>query len=151
MDYYNGYSEAERLTKLKAQHIREDQGLGSHPPGPCAICSDPKARLEAHDEDYSLPYLWEPPAQYAVCHRCHSRLHSRFRFPQVWEAHKAHVRRGGVASDDAGFKAVKDAIRNNDLPNLPPPKPTMLTGDEWWERLSTDPRTLTDPEARPRP
>jgi hypothetical protein len=27
----------------------------------------------------------------------------------------------------------------------------MLTGDEWWERLSTDPRTLTDPEARPRP
>ncbi len=139
LNSYNGFSGKEREAKLRAQHARERAGLPSHPPGPCAICSDPDATLEAHDEDYSQPYAWEPPAQYAVCHKCHSRLHARFHNPALWEAHKAHVRRGGYASDLTRPEIemeLKDARRRNALSELKPLRTRTLTGDEWWERFT---------------
>ena len=151
MNYYNGYSGSERDAKLKAQHARVSRGCPSHPQGPCAICGDRQVELEAHDEDYSQPYKWEPPAQYAVCHRCHMRLHNRFRNPEVWEAHKEHVRQGGRANEDAKFNVVRNAIRGRDFSTLALSSPTRVMGHLWWEALSTDPKTLHDPAARPRP
>src|ERR1700682_1100607 len=99
MNPYNGFSGKEREEKLCAQHARERKGLPSHPPGPCAICRDPDSPLQAHDENYSKPYVWEPPAQYALCTKCHSRLHVRFNNPDLWNVYKAHVRRGGYGND----------------------------------------------------
>ncbi|HXF25558.1 MAG TPA: hypothetical protein VN602_13610 [Gemmatimonadaceae bacterium] len=66
MNPYNGYTGKEREAKLRAQHARVKRGFPAHPPGPCSICQDPTAPVEAHSEDYSLPYLWEPPAEYTV-------------------------------------------------------------------------------------
>jgi hypothetical protein len=121
MNPYNGYKGAEREAKSRAQHAREKQGLPSHPPGPCAICGDPDAPLEPHSEDYSKPYLWSPPAEYALCKMCHvHRLHARFRNPELWEAHKAHVRRGGYSSDlersevAAELAAFRAALKRNE-------------------------------------
>jgi hypothetical protein len=139
---YNGFSGKEREAKLRAQHNRERMGLASHPPGPCAICGDPDAKLEAHDKNYSQPYAWEPPAQYALCHKCHSRLHTRFHNPGLWEAHKAHVRRGGYSSDLARPEVnteFESARRRNDLSGLKPLRARRLTGEEWWQSLSTNP------------
>jgi len=158
MNPYNGYTGAEREAKLKAQHAREEQGLPSRPPGPCAICDDQVAPLEAHSEDYSQPYLWGPPAEYALCKMCHvHRLHARFRNAELWEVHKAHVRRGGCSSDlkrpeiAAELVAFRAALKRNERYSLRILRPRTNTGDEWWERLLTDPVQLTDRTARPRP
>ena len=155
---YNGYDGKAREAKLKAQHIREAQGYPSHPPGPCAICGDPNASLEPHSEDYSEPYLWVPPAEYALCNLCHvHRLHRRFLNPELWEAHKAHVRRGGYSSDlkrpeiAAEFASFRAARKRNEPYNMQMLRPRSSSGDEWWERLSTDPLQLTNIAARPRP
>ena len=73
----------------------------SHPyyNGPCHFCGDPDASVEPHSEDYSEPYQWEKPAEYAVCNTCHSRLHKRFKNPSAWAAYKLHAKRGGYGSD----------------------------------------------------
>jgi len=126
--------------------------------GPCQLCGDPDSPFEPHTEDYSEPYLWENPAEYAVCKRCHGRLHKRFKAPHAWMAYKMHVRRGGYGSDlktDAVGTQVKQlarALAAGDPSPLPPfPRNRVSTGREWWEMLSVDARMLTDPDARPRP
>jgi len=158
MNPYNGYSGKEREAKSKAQHVREAQGLPSHPPGPCAICGDPNAPLEPHSEDYSQPYLWGPPAEYALCNLCHvHRLHARFSNAELWETHKAHVRRGGYSSDlkrpaiAAELAAFRTAFKRKECYNLQILRSRADTSDEWWEKLLTDPSQLTDSTARPRP
>jgi hypothetical protein len=158
MEPYNGYSGAEREAKLTARNQRAASGLPTHPPGPCSICHDPAAPVEAHSEDYSLPYLWEPPGDYAICRTCHrNKLHKRFSNPLDWEAWIAHVRRGGYASDlkkpavAKELEAFKDAKRQGSTIELVRLRPRDFTGTEWWETLRMDTESLTDPSARPRP
>jgi len=145
MGPYNGYSGTQRERKLRAQHLRESKGLPKHPPGPCSICNDPGTPLEAHDEDYSEPYLdpdaWLPPAQYALCHKCHSRLHARFNNSELWEAHKAHVRRGGYASQIAEFEDLRGAIRRQDKAEPVRLHHRSVSGNEWWELLTMEATT----------
>lgn len=155
MNPYNGYSGDERLAKLRAQHDREKQGLPRHPPGPCSICNDPNAPLEPHSEDYSKPYLWTPPAEYALCKMCHvHRLHARFRNPVLWEVYKAHVRRGGYSSDlknpavAAELAAFRAALQRKEYPRLRMLRPREFDGKEWWEKLSTDTQYLEDRATR---
>ena len=132
-------------------------GFPPHPLGPCSICQDPTAPVEAHSEDYSLPYLGEPPAdtRCVVCDR--DRLHKRFLKPDIWAAHKAHVRRGGYASDVRRPEIVREldafrkAWRNGETLELSQLRPRIVPADAWWERLTTDPSSLTSAESRPRP
>lgn len=158
MNPYNGYTGKEREAKLRAQHARVKRGFPAHPPGPCSICQDPTAPVEAHAEDYSLPYLWEPPAEYALCRLCHrDRLHKRFLKPDIWAAHKAHVRRGGYSSDVRRPEIVREldafrkAWRNGETLELRQLRPRIVPADAWWERLTTDPSSLTSAASRPRP
>jgi hypothetical protein len=75
----------------------------------------------------------------------------------MWEAHKAHVRRGGYASDlekpeiAAELKEYRAALQRGERISLRQLRPRPSTAAEWWEKLSTDPDTLTSPAARPRP
>ena len=158
MNPYNGYSGREREAKLRALHVRRKQGLPVMDVGPCAICGDPSALVEPHSEDYSQPFRWDRPAEYPLCRTCHrDRLHKRFARPDMWEAHKAHVRRGGYSSDlkdplvAAELQAYRAAFVRGERIVLRQLRPRASTADEWWERLSTDPATLTSPAARPRP
>ena len=158
MDPYNGYTSKERERKLRASYKEfpnRSHPLYRHPE--CQLCGDIHCRVEPHTEDYSVPYLWDNPAEYAVCKTCHNRIHRRFKAPAAWEAYRQHVRRGGYGSDlkVAGnareiatlAKALTASIKAEALRIL---RPRNLSGTEWWEQLSTDPRTLTDPAARPR-
>lgn len=158
MDYYNGYSPQERNRKLRASYKVFPKH--SHPfySGACQLCGDPAGKVEPHSEDYSEPYFWDNPAEYALCKTCHSRLHKRFKSPQAWQAYLAHVRRGGYGSDlktspkiAREISKLAKAIQAGAPFPLPPLRPRSLTGDEWWEKLTLDPRSLTDPAARPRP
>ena len=122
------------------------------------MCGDPGSKVAPHSEDYSEPYQFEPPFEYAVCTRCHARIHRRFAAPSAWFAYKMHLRRGGYGADLkipvtarelANLAAAIEADKPFDLP--PMPRVKSRTGSEWWEKLALDPQTLTDPAARPRP
>ena len=158
MDYYNGYTPQERNRKLRASYkIFPDQ---SHPyyKGACHMCGDPDSPVEPHSEDYSEPYLWERPAEYAVCKTCHGRLHKRFKSPHAWEAYKLHLRRGGYGSDLKSPPLARQISNlakslqsgsSSVLPQLPlPRKPSSAIA--WWEALSVDPEALTASWARQR-
>jgi hypothetical protein len=142
MDWYNGFSPAQRNANGRALNNAIKAGTVPPPTGPCALCGDPKAVLEYHSEDYSKPYAWTPPAAYALCRHCHrNKLHKRFDNPKVWEAFKAHVRRGGYASElvtDPDIKREFVAYLRGELPTLRTIRPyNGVVGHEWWERLTT--------------
>jgi hypothetical protein len=158
MVYYNGYSPKEREKKRRASYKIYPNHSHPYYKGPCHVCGDPNSPVEPHSEDYSEPYLWERPAEYAVCKTCHSRLHKRFKNPHAWAAYKIHLRHGGYGSDlKIGIMAKKITELGSAVKaGLVPPsiqfiRQKSLTETEWWEKLSVEMRTLTDPTARPRP
>lgn len=152
--WYNGYRWKERMEKFKKQSSE-----GVIAAGPCALCGDPDAKVEFHDEDYSQPYSWEPPAAYCVCRHCHlHKIHSRFANPIVWKAFLAHVRRGGYASDLVNPKvkeeieAFKLALKKGECIVLASLRPYKgRAGEEWFSQLTLERVSLTSPNARPRP
>jgi hypothetical protein len=128
------------------------------PSGSCALCNDSEVPLEYHDEDYGAPFIWEPPAIYALCRNCHrDKLHKRFKRPSAWLAYIAHIRRGGYARDlkDLVIKKEVDtckvAIENNQVFTLKSLRPyPHETGREWFANLRMDIESLSDPVARQR-
>ncbi len=155
MDFYNGYTPQERAKKLRAMY-KQFPGR-SHPyfQGPCDMCGDPNSPVAPHTEDYSEPYLWESPAEYAVCNTCHSRIHKRFGSPFAWEAYEMHVRRGGYGADLKSSSLAQQVRklaqelkcgRSLELEKLR----ESSSPDAWWEKLETDPKTQTDTSSRPR-
>lgn len=158
--WYNGYSPEERSEKFHA--FPDSKREGKVPPRAkaCMLCNDPEMPLDLHSEDYSKPYLYEPPAVYALCQSCHRfRLHTRFRSPQAWTAFLAHVRRGGYARDmrenpeiAAEMKAFAAAQKKGEPFVLRPLRPyPHEIGTEWFVHLRMDRESLMDPAARPRP
>jgi hypothetical protein len=145
MDSYNGFSGNQRAANGAALRKALIAGTVMAPVGPCSICSDPDAKLEYHSEDYSKPYNWAPPAAYSVCVSCHrNKLHKRFSNPEMWEAFKAHVRRGGYASDlkkpEVASELVQyvSAIRSGLVQKLNALRPyPHVAGTEWWANLTT--------------
>jgi hypothetical protein len=156
MNSYNGYTPSERQRKQNAAN-REFPNR-SHPlyKGPCQMCGNPGCPVEPHSEDYSMPYEWKNPADYAVCKTCHGRLHKRFNSPHSWTAYKVHIKRGGYGADlkdpkiAREVKALALAIeQGREQPVLPALRPFVQT-DLWWDRLTVDPASLTEAWARPR-
>jgi hypothetical protein len=156
MNYYNGYSPKERNKKLAALHKLYPNYSHPYYQPPCHLCSDPNAEVEPHSEDYTEPFLWERPAVYAVCTRCHRRLHSRFKSPMAWSAYKEHLRRGGYGSDLENPKVAREvsqlakAIALGQPFSLEVLRNSVHSGSEWWEHLTIDGRSLDSPWARPR-
>ena len=152
--WYNGYSWKEREDKFKKQ-----TSTGQIAVGPCALCGDPDAKVEYHEEDYSQPYSWDAPAAYCVCRHCHlHKIHSRFTHPIAWTAFLAHVRRGGYASDlikpdvKIEVEALKSALKKGERIALATLRPYKgHAGDEWFSLLTLDRGSLTSPSSRPRP
>jgi len=161
MDYYNGYTPQERNRKLRASYKIFPNHSHPYYKGACHMCGDPNSPVEPHSEDYSEPYLWESPAEYAVCKTCHGRLHKRFKSPHAWEAYKFHLRRGGYGSDLKGPRVAREILNlakslesvgggsSFSLSPLSPPRQPS-SPDAWWESLSVDPDALTATWARPR-
>jgi hypothetical protein len=162
--WYNGYPWPERIAKFKELVRLRDCGELGRIKGPCALCGDPDPPFdppfEDHDEDYSKPYLWGPPALFALCGNCHKdKLHKRFARPiESWKAFLAHVRRGGYARElkDPVIKreiaAFKAAMQRGETSSLRQLRPYAgLVGKEWFANLRMDIESLSDPTARPRP
>ena len=117
------------------------------------LCGDPDVPVEYHTENYGHPYLWKPPAEFALCEHCHKhKLHKRFTQPgkELWLAFLAHVRRGGYARDlkEPGIKKEFADYRSGKLAesDLRPLNTNARTGTSGWfetlASLSTDPAIL---------
>lgn len=151
--FYNGYSPSERSKKSRAGDRLRASGKLKERRGPCELCGDPNTPVEAHSEDYAAPYSWDAPAVRMLCRACHrDKLHKRFRNPAGWEAFKVHVRRGGYSRDlrqpevEREFRLFKAGkLRRSQLKRL---RQRQLSGNEWWEKLSTRKRTLKSRSAR---
>jgi hypothetical protein len=157
--WYNGYSWKEREAKL--QELKRLIARGELLPasGPCDLCGDPDVPVEYHDEDYSKPYMWKPPALFALCRNCHRhKLHRRFLHPASWQAFLAHVRRGGYARDlkNPAIKRevmeYQSAVKRGEKVSLKELRPHIQSpGEEWFAALSVDPVTISPEGPRPRP
>lgn len=143
LNFYNGFSPEERLALHWALLEALEAGRVSYPKGPCALCGQASGPVVYHSEDYGTPYLWVPPAMYAICRSGHSLIHLRFRFPKSWEAFKEHLRQGGSCS----AWAKRRRLRQTPGPHV---RRLSLTGDEWWEHLTLDRASLTARWARTR-
>lgn len=157
--WYNGYSSKERDAKFRVLKRLVAKGELPSASGPCMLCGDPDVAVEYHDEDYSEPYIWEPPALLSLCRHCHrDKLHKRFWRHSAWKAFIMHVRRGGYARDlkeksiKKELEACRIAIENGEPFTLPDLRPyNQEVGAEWFANLRMDPESLSDPSARPRP
>ncbi len=155
MEYYNGYTPQERNKKLREHYKRFPNHSHPYYAGPCHMCGDPDSAVAPHSEDYSEPFLWYQPAEYALCKTCHSRLHNRFRSPFAWEAYKHHLRRGGYGSDlklpsvARSVRSLARALQAGGTLSLEPLRASPPP-DAWWETLTTDPASLTAVWARKR-
>lgn len=155
---YNGYSWKEREDKFTVMKRLIADGKLSPPSGPCALCGDPDAEVEYHDEDYGTPYQWTEPAAYVLCRHCHvQKLHRRFSFPITWLAFLMHVRRGGYAGDlkdpniKKEFEVCCKALKSGQALELRPLRPyTRDVGKEWFANLRLDRESMTDLSARPK-
>jgi len=156
MEWYNGYSPQEREKKLREHHKLFPNHSHPYYSGLCHMCGDPHSPVAPHSEDYSEPFLWDRPAEYALCQTCHGRIHKRFNSPFSWAAYKLYLRRGGYGSDLKSppvarllsklAKALEAGGGGFPLESLrlsPPP-------DVWWEGLTTDPESQTATSARKR-
>jgi hypothetical protein len=158
MDHYNGYTPKERNRKLRASYKLFPSHTHPYYQGTCDMCGDPGSPVEPHSEDYSEPYLWERPAEYALCKTCHGRLHKRFNFPHAWESYKQHMRRGGYGSDLKSppiarqVSTLAKSLQSGTTSTLSPlPSPRQpAPSDAWWESLTIDPESLTAAWARVR-
>lgn len=146
VDSYNGFSPSQRAANGRALNKSIKTGTVPAPKGSCALCCDPDVALEYHSEDYSKPYVWSPPSAYVLCRHCHrNKLHKRFNNPDQWEAFKAHVRRGGYASELVSDPKIKrefeeyERARKDGTPaQLRMIRARQLVvGTEWWEELTT--------------
>jgi hypothetical protein len=158
---YNGYT-----WKQREAILREEKRLlkvGDLEPlaylfskAACEICADPVAK-QWHSEDYSVPYIFAPPASFALCATCHLRLHKRFNERADWLVFLAHIRAGGYGKEFTGLhslaqrKTWQSQVTNSQPISLPAVRERTLDGSEWWQHLTLDPESLDAPWARPRP
>ena len=156
MDAYNGYTGKEREAKLQEYKRLRAMGKTEKAEPPCQLCGNDDCEVESHSEDYSQPYKWRPPQEYLVCRSCHLWIHKRFEQPETWNDFKAHVKRGGYASEFAAV-AVKAERKNAAQARAQKTefKWKMTEGraarQGWWDYLTLDPESKTARSARPRP
>ena len=155
--FYNGYSGSERASKYNALKKLWKQGVFPCTGRSCDLCGDPEPPNNPHSEDYSYPYLWEPPAMYALCRSCHLWIHKRFKQPLDWLAFKYHVRRGGYGrefSSPAVRKERKQFInafqKDENYKWSTIPDREFRNGYDWWEHLTLSPESLEAKWARSR-
>lgn len=157
LNWYNGFSPEERLELHWALLDAMEVGRIPYPTGPCALCGQTRGPVVYHSEDYGTPYVFAPPAMYAICRSGHSLIHMRFRFPKSWEAFREHLRQGGACAAWARRRRRRQSSQLLEVRvSLSPCEGTRLLPlhglirDEWWEHLTLDPASLMARWARPR-
>lgn len=155
--HYNGFTPNERAAKSRALAKLRNKGFSPCSGRCCDLCGDPDSPNFPHSEDYAQPYEWEPPYMYALCRACHGWIHKRFNYPFDWIAFKNHIRRGGYGFEFTSSKTLAErkkfkGVYEQGLPfhwEITRSRNNIISG--WWEHLTLDPNSLTNPIYRGRP
>lgn len=156
---YNGYSWKLREKIIPvSKHHRAAEGYQA-PSRECDMCGDPECPPDSwHSEDYSEPYLFEPPATYLLCNVCHLRIHKRFNEPaENWHLYLEHLRVGGFGREFTSVHSLParrkyaSALKDQQPIHLPEIRSRAASDERWWEQLTLDPESLSAVWARPRP
>ena len=81
MNFYNGFSPAQRYKALAYHKSQIKLGIKPKSPQKCDGCGTEQGFLAWHSEDYSEPF-GKHIGQYGVCYRCHMHIHCRFKNPK---------------------------------------------------------------------
>lgn len=94
MNSYNGFSGAQRSAAQRWLNVQWASGL-LEKPKLCCACGQDVGVIDAHAEDYSLPFAAGKTDEFHLCFPCHIALHCRFRNAQAWDNYLALVAAGG--------------------------------------------------------
>ena len=93
MKPYNGFSEQQRNDAQAWLNAQWRTGMLQRP-CKCVACGQDKGIIDAHAEDYSIPYMGGKTDEYHLCFRCHMMVHCRFRNLNRWKWYKEAVASG---------------------------------------------------------
>jgi len=94
MKAYNGFS-GELRNKAQAW-LRAEWAAGRLArPAKCCACGQDKGVIDAHAEDYSLPFAAGKTDEFHLCFICHMIVHCRFRNRTHWDRYRETIRAGG--------------------------------------------------------
>jgi hypothetical protein len=68
---------------------------GTPRPAKCIACGQDAGVIDAHAEDYSLPFALGKTDEFHLCFTCHMMVHCRFKNPHAWDRYGAIVMDGG--------------------------------------------------------
>lgn len=88
LSWYNGHSPQKREQVQTWLNHQWDTGVLPRP-SRCIACDQTQGTIHGHLENYD-----EPTSYVELCITCHLVLHSRFRFPVVWQRYKQLVADG---------------------------------------------------------
>lgn len=93
MKPYNGFTPEDRNAAQAWLNIQWKAGTLPRPTKCCA-CGQEHGIIDAHAEDYSLPFEAGKTDQYHLCFRCHMMVHCRYKNRREWLMYKLAVSRG---------------------------------------------------------
>lgn len=102
MKGYNGFTGEQRIEAQKWLNQQWDAGLLPKPTQ-CHACGQTKGRIDAHAEDYSIPYAAGKTDQYHLCFRCHMMVHCRFRNKAAWKLYIDCIASGIIYSATSSY------------------------------------------------
>lgn len=93
MKAYNGFT-ADQRNKAQAWLNKQWANGELKRPTHCHACGQTKGIIDAHAEDYSLPFEAGKTDEYHLCYRCHMMVHCRYRNWTAWCQYRDNVRAG---------------------------------------------------------
>jgi hypothetical protein len=90
---YNGHSGAQRA---KAHRwLKKQWELGTPAkPSSCSACGLRHGIIDAHAEDYSLPFAAGKTDEFHLCFACHLIVHCRVKFSLAWKSYVFGISHG---------------------------------------------------------
>lgn len=93
MKSYNGFTPDQRNKAQAWLNAQWKAGTLARP-STCHACGQDQGIIDAHAEDYSLPFAAGKTDQYHLCFRCHMMVHCRHRNLNRWRWYKEAVANG---------------------------------------------------------
>jgi hypothetical protein len=117
MNFYNGFSPAQRVKALNWSKAERAEGKRKLKADKCMACGQTHGLIQFHSEDYSEPFGPHIGA-YEFCYRCHIVLHCRHRNPIGWERYKMLLRFGfsWVPMSTPNFQRIQSTLNGTEKP-----------------------------------
>ncbi len=93
MKSYNGFTPQQRNAAQSWLNRQWSAGTLERP-CKCCACGQTEGIIDAHAEDYSLPFSAGKTDEFHLCFRCHMMVHCRHRNPRAWQRYRDAIAAG---------------------------------------------------------